>query len=132
MNEVKAVIAIVQKKDKFLVLKRSPTRKSMPNKWQFVAGHVEEGETPSQTAEREAMEETTCKVKAVNIGEPYIDYEKRINTKWVLIPVLCEYISGEVKIDAEHTEFKWASHEELKKLSLPKNTFEELNKFLKK
>ena len=56
-KKVKTVITIVQKDNLFLVMKRSPTRHSMPNKWQFVAGHIEKGETSSMTAEREAMEE---------------------------------------------------------------------------
>ena len=73
MNKVDAVIGIVKKEDKFLVLHKSSTRNSMANRWQFVAGHIEEGESARETVLREVMEETTLEIEVIKIGNNY-DY----------------------------------------------------------
>ena len=129
MIEKRTALAIISKNGKFLVLHRSPKRRSMPGKWQFVAGHMEEGETPSETAEREALEETTCIVRAVKEGAPFKYYEELTDTLWEVTPVLCKFTSGEVKIDKEHTEWRWASVEEMKKLDFAPMVISRLKQF---
>lgn len=50
-----------------LFLQRSATKKSLPNKWAFPSGTVEEREAPEETAVREAQEELDVEVKAEGI-----------------------------------------------------------------
>lgn len=129
MIEEKSVIAIIRREEKFLVFHRSPARKSMPNKWQFVAGHIEGGEEPRETAEREVFEETKCGARFVAQGAQYDYYEKVNDTLWHITPLLFDYESGEVVIDAEHTEYKWATIAEIKKLDFTPMAIEQLKKF---
>lgn len=129
MKNEKAVIAIIEKEGKVLALHRSPTRHSMPNKWQFVAGKIEEGENAESAAKREAMEETECIIETVKEGRPYEVYESTLDTMWTLIPVLCRYVSGEVVIDREHTDFKWINPEEAKNLDFVNKALDNLRQF---
>ncbi len=132
INEEKAVIVIIEKDEKYFVFHRSPTKKSMPNKWQFVAGHIEKNETPFETAERETMEETQCKIKILEIGNPYTAYEKEIDTLWTITPVFCKFVSGTIKLNEEHTEWKLATLEEMKKLDFVPSSLEKLEEFIHK
>lgn len=131
MEKRKTVIVMIKKGDKFFIAKRSPTRTSMPNKWQFVAGHIEKNEDEKNAAIREAKEETGLKIKIKKIGKKYIYFEKEINTTWIITPLLCEYQEGEVKIDREHSEFRWAKREEMNKLDFVPLAIENLDKLIK-
>jgi 8-oxo-dGTP pyrophosphatase MutT (NUDIX family) len=52
----------VHDKDKVLFIKRSATKKTLPNAWAFPSGTVEKGEKIADTALREALEELGIKV----------------------------------------------------------------------
>ena len=129
MEKVNAAIGIVKKENKFLVLHRSPTRKSMANKWQFVSGHTEEGEDARKTVIREIKEETTLEIEVVKIGNNYDYYEKDLEILWHITPVLCKWVSGNVTIDAEHSEFKWLTAKEICELDFVPMAFEQLDQF---
>ncbi len=59
-----SAIALVDKKGKLLIQKRSPNKKDEPNKWDLSsAGHIDIDETPEQAAVRELYEETGIKIK---------------------------------------------------------------------
>lgn len=48
---------------KILFVQRSKNKKTLPNIWAFPSGTVEEGETPEETAMREAKEELDLEIK---------------------------------------------------------------------
>ena len=52
---------IILKENKILMVKEA--KKECHGKWSFPAGHLEQNETIFAGAEREAYEETGCKVK---------------------------------------------------------------------
>ena len=60
------VAIIIEKDDKILFIKRSIKKKSLPGKWAFVSGTIE-NETPFETAERESFEELGVKIQPVNL-----------------------------------------------------------------
>ena len=63
--DIKKHSAIVIVKDKkFLFAQRSAVKKSLPNMWAFPSGTIEAGESPEQTAVREAKEELGADVVA--------------------------------------------------------------------
>lgn len=70
--------AVVKKDNKFLIILRSPNAKFFPEHWDFPGGKLEPGEEPFAGIEREVMEETNLKVKAINalgIYELESDYQ---------------------------------------------------------
>ncbi len=108
--------AMIQEGDKFLILKRSPDAHTYPNHWDFPGGRLESGEDVKEGLEREVFEETGLKV---NAKKPVFIFKEILNDhSTVFIVHSCEKISSEVKISHEHTDFKWATKEEILKLKI--------------
>ena len=42
---------------------------------------------------------------------------------------MCKYVSGTVRIDAEHSKFKWATIKEIKELDFTPMAMEQLDQF---
>tara|TARA_R110002073_G_scaffold200475_4_gene359698 strand:+ start:4846 stop:5277 length:432 start_codon:yes stop_codon:yes gene_type:complete len=97
-----SMVAILDDK-KVLILKRSAGPHWMPEKWGLPGGHIESGESPKEAVMREAREETNLILEQVS------ELEKR---EEVVVYYSTSY-SGTVKIDFEHTDWAWASYDEL-------------------
>jgi len=102
--------AVIIQAGKFLVLKRSLHAAHHAGDWDFPGGKLEYGEGPGQGLEREVLEETGLKVKAVRPVFVFAEANKDEND--VFIVWECKKVSGEVKLSHEHTEWKWASKDE--------------------
>jgi len=103
---------IIKKNGKFLVLKRSPNAHAFPGYWDFPGGKLEEDEQPFKAVEREALEETSLKVKAEKIVSAFAFHDKE---HLVFLSFNVKLLGGEVKISGEHTEWKWAGRKFLLK-----------------
>lgn len=119
------VIGIVQFKDKILLLKRNPDRRSSPNLWQPVSGFIGEGETGEDAVLREVEEESGLKggiVKAGKVFEVTDDWGR-----WIILTFLISVDSSEVKIDPkEHSEYKWIEPKEIDNFDCVKGVGEDL------
>lgn len=95
-HPVPAVGAIVFRGAEILLVKRG----SEPNKgrWSIPGGALETGETVEEAAARETLEETGVRVRAIavfDVGD-FIERDgTRVRWHYVLIDVLCSYVSGE-------------------------------------
>lgn len=100
--------------------------------WQAVAGGGEEGETPLQSAKREAEEETgiTSKHSFIKLASmTTMPVENVCGFRWgeniCVIPEFCfgvEVFKKDLKISHEHSEFGWFCFEDaLKKLKWDSN-----------
>jgi len=106
MKTYVTVVGVVQHKDKILLLKRTPKRRSSPNKWQTVSGFVNEHESVEDAVLREVKEETGLDGKIVDRGEIFIVEDEW--GRWISIPFLVSVQSDKVEIDTkEHTEYVW-------------------------
>ena len=140
IHRVVTTVVIYNSDRKYLVLKRAGFKKVHPNKWTVPGGGLHQNDykdTPEtyegggwyrileKTLEREIKEEI-----GIKIGTPIYF----INMAFIRpdrIPVLvlnyyAPYISGEVILDEENVEYKWASLEECKKLDLITGIYEEI------
>lgn len=113
---VVAVAAVIMKENQILMMKRSKEKKAGPGIWETLSGRVEGKEDPYDAIVREIKEE-------VNV---YVEVEKRpidlymtsrLKKPMLLIVYKAKYISGEVELSDEHSEFKWASREEFAEAS---------------
>ena len=88
-----------------------------PGTWQGVTGKIELSETPYETALRELMEETGLVANRLfNVDKVNTFYDSKRDTM-NLIPVFGAIVNTtDVKLSNEHTEFKWCSVDEAKKL----------------
>jgi 8-oxo-dGTP diphosphatase len=111
-EEVQPTIAaaVIAHDGKVLLVKRRVKEGSLS--WQFPAGAVEEGETASQAAVREAHEETGLTVSDSKVlGE-----RVHPNTGRTMVYVACDLVEGEARVgdEEELSEYAWATAADLK------------------
>jgi 8-oxo-dGTP diphosphatase len=102
-----AVKGIIHREDgKILVLKRSPKDDHKPSVWETVGGGMDREETPQEALIREVNEETGLIIK---VGKPFniFSFKKDTGEFKIGITFVCEYVSGEVILSDEHTEYRW-------------------------
>lgn len=108
--------SVIQKNNKYLLLKRASHSKSYPDLWDFPGGKHDPGETTEQAVIRETKEETSYGIKpGKEIQKQEYHDEKHDLLFHYFIP---EIISGDLKLSSEHSDFKWVSEEEMKNLDL--------------
>jgi dATP pyrophosphohydrolase len=98
----------------FLQLRRAPG-KYMEDTWQLVSGGIEDGETAWQAAIRELREETAlAPIEFYQVDVVNTFYLAR-NDSIMHSPMFCAIISAnaEVRINHEHTDFRWVSRNEM-------------------
>ena len=109
--------AAIRDGDKFLVTKRSSNTKVYPKCWDFPGGKLEWGEDPKQGLKREVKEETGLEIEIKN---PEFVFSEKIYDHCRYLVVFKAEIIGKkkVQLSEEHTEFKWATKEEILKMKL--------------
>ena len=116
MRKSGAIVVILDKGNRTLILRRAPGDYWASEQWAYPGGKLEANETPQQAAVRETKEETTLVVsslKEINLSldNPVVAYYTR------------DY-SGDVKIDFEHTDWAWATRKEIETYDLAPDTLD--------
>ena len=129
---------ILLKGDKILIAKRAPFKKLLPNHWNFIGGKVEKenGELLLDGAIREVKEETGLKLEKGSLHPS--GYKK---AKWSeeADPFHCySYIADisdldqEVKLNPEHTEYRFVTLEELKDYDIAGYSYSEIEEMIRR
>ena len=117
MPQVVTCVVIYQ--ERILLLRRSDKVRTYKGQWGGVAGYVEPGEHPRQTAYKELREEvglTPDLVALIFQEDPisFTDVYQGERYDWTIHPFLFELLKHqEMKIDWEHTEYRWVHPDEL-------------------
>jgi 8-oxo-dGTP pyrophosphatase MutT (NUDIX family) len=80
-----------------------------PGSWETVHGHIEEGERPSQAAQRELQEETGLAAERLyNLSRVETFYQHR-KDEVALVPVFVAFVAAEasVRLGPEHDRAEW-------------------------
>ncbi|MDB4992152.1 MAG: hydrolase [Parcubacteria group bacterium] len=135
-----AITGIIWKQDedgsrKYLITKRSPTKKAWPNRWTVPGGGIETtdymaGEATFQNSESpqwyNAVETTLRREIREEVGLEVSDIQYLLDVAFIRpdgIPAIvlsfyCKYASGEVVLDEDATEFAWITAAEAEKYEL--------------
>lgn len=107
--------AIIKDSDKYLILLRSKESTLFPLHWDFPGGKLED-EDPLDGIRREILEETSLNVISLN---PIGVYDMVLNnTPHRFTLYSTQGWSGTVKISHEHSEYRWATKDEILKLTI--------------
>lgn len=90
--------------------------------WAIPGGSLELGETLQEAAEREIREETGIVIRA---GDPFYTFDTvvrddagRVQFHYVIVDLMAEYVSGEVKAGDDAKDARWASPREIADLDI--------------
>ena len=111
-----AVVILLDQNDKTLILLRPAEAKWAPLKWGYPGGKIEPGEDALDAAVRETKEETALDARSLILAKLKVD-------KPVEVYYTRDY-SGTVRIDHEHNDWAWVSHDELKEYDLAPQVLE--------
>ncbi len=121
-DKAPVITVFVKYKNKILLLKRSDKVRTYQGKWNTIAGYLDEVKPIKEKVLEELKEEIgICEAEISNIKyfDSYKLNDNKINKIWIVHPVLVELKNKvEVKLDWEHTEYKWISPEELRKFDI--------------
>jgi len=111
---VGAAILVVDAQDRLLLMKRSDS-----GLWGPPGGSTEPGERVEEAAKRETLEETALEIGEILLfgvfsgPELYYKYPNGDEVYNVTIVYLSRDFNGKVKIDHEHTEYRWFARNEI-------------------
>ncbi len=112
MEHIHVACAIIELGGKVLCTQRSESM-SLPLKWEFPGGKINDGESPQECLKRELAEELGIEV---TIGAPLtVSTHHYPAFSVTLYPFICKIASGEIVLH-EHAAMAWVSPEELHKL----------------
>ena len=109
VRPVPAVVAVVLREDEVLLVRRA--NPPYVGYWGFPGGKIEAGETIEAAAVRELAEETAVRAEAGRVLTAFdvLDHDGngRLVRHFVLIAVLCRWISGEPVAADDALEARW-------------------------
>ena len=124
---IKVTCAIVLFNSKILVTQRAENM-SLPLKWEFPGGKLEDNESEIECIKREIKEELNIEIDVINqLSNSIFDYGTfKIN----LIPFIANYISGEIRL-TEHKDYRILDKSELSFLDWAQADIPIVEEFLK-
>lgn len=115
--------------NKILVLKTARS-----GRWELPGGRMDFGETAEQTFKREMREELGFKKvklgKFINIWM-FTNVREGINHHFIILDFVISTDETEIKLSAEHIEYKWVGIGETGKLKMRSGHKESIRKFFK-
>jgi 8-oxo-dGTP diphosphatase len=108
-----------------LLLKRSDDVGNYKGKWNYISGYLDRVEPLAKKALEEVNEETgitTTYISKVIEGEPYEIADGKFKTTWLVCPFIVDLNKQPViKLDFEHTDYKWIKPEEINNFDIIPN-----------
>lgn len=110
------VTAVVARGDEVLMIRRADN-----GRWAPVAGIIEPGEHPADTAEREVLEEAGVvveveRIAGVDVSAP-VTYDNGDRSQYLVVVVRCRWVSGDPHpADGEALEAVWVHRDGLGEL----------------
>lgn len=134
------ITAIIQKEGKYLITRRSASKKRFPGMWTVPGGHLEPSDFMSYPKDtehywynvlekalaREIKEEVGLTIENVRYVTS-LATEHKDGAASVVISCLADYVSGEVRLQEEETDtYEWVSLADAKGYELIDGIYDEL------
>jgi len=111
-NPLPTTIGVVEHRGRFLLLRRADEPKR--GEWDTVGGFISPGETAEACLIREAREEISCELTALELFGTYASVYGNTGLRTLGIAFRCGLEQGfEIKLSSENTEFAWFDPAEL-------------------
>lgn len=111
------VTVFVEYDNKILLLRRSDKVRSYQGLWNTVAGYIDEDKPVEEIVRKEVKEEIGIDegmIEGVKLGEILKIDDKKIGKKWIVYPALVKLQKRpEIRLDWEHSEYKWIEPDEI-------------------
>ena len=121
-NIAPVITVFVKYEDEILLLKRSDKVRVYQGKWNAVAGYLDELKPINEKVLEEIKEElgiVRYSVLLFRIGKSYKFTDFEVNKTWIVFPILVELkYKPDIKLDWEHTEYRWIKPEELREFNV--------------
>lgn len=104
------MVCFVRWGERYLLLKRSDKVLAYGNMWSGVAGFIDTDEPIEEQVARELLEEIGCPSSSILSANEILVYEffdKELNRTWERHVFLVEVTSPKVRINWEHSEYRW-------------------------
>jgi 8-oxo-dGTP pyrophosphatase MutT (NUDIX family) len=124
VNKEASCIVLLNEDKKILLLKRSQTTNWEPGKWSLVGGKIDLGEDAQQAAIRECGEETGLGIKGNKLIYCFTMKEDDYEVNFFI--GVSE--GSDVRLNSEHTEYKWVTPNEITELETVPNLLGEIKK----
>ena len=115
------LVVVLDSQERALILKRSDEVGYAARRWSIPGGHIQEDESREEGAIRETKEETNLNVSNL----------EHIRTVDRLHFYVAHGYDGNLKINFEHTDTAWVTHEDLDDYDIVEETRSILDKLLK-
>lgn len=135
MQTREIVTSFLEHGGRILILRRSGKVMTYRGLWAAVSGSIEPGEKPLEAAAREIAEETGLNgsdISLVKAGGSIIAEDESLGKRWLIRPFLFSAKTDKIRIDWEHTEFRWIEPGELSKYKTVPRLEESLRRVLEK
>lgn len=103
----------VEKDGKYLLLRRHPTKRILPNVWIAPGGHREFNEGLFHCTRREILEETGLEIKNIRIRATGIAHLQDINEEFSFHILTAEYAGGNLIEKSDDGELVWLTPDEI-------------------
>jgi len=107
---IKVSCAVILNKDGEILVAQRSANMSMPLKWEFPGGKLENNETAEVCLHRELMEELNIEVQIIEQLPSNLHAYSNLTIE--LIPFLCKYLKGAMLLK-EHAQIEWVHSTEL-------------------
>ena len=112
-KQVVIVPCAIFEKDGHILAAQRNSNMSLPLKWEFPGGKVDEGETEIEALHREIMEELSVEIEIGTRLSP--TFKEDTHRIICLVPYICRILSSPI-ILTEHLQYKWIRLDEIHKL----------------
>ena len=124
-DKAPVLTCFVKYQDKILLLKRSDKVRAYQGLWNTVAGYLDEIKPIKNKVYEELNEELGISKENIlktKLGNPYEFHDKDIQKTWIIFPVLVELKNRPaIKLDWEHTDYKWIKSERINEYNIVPN-----------